>query len=335
MTFLRKSILLAVVLVSMGLSQQYTIKFATVAPEGTAWINVMREYDAAVRKESVGRMGFKIYFGGSQGSEQQYLRKVKIGQIHSVGLTGVGMGEVAPMVRVLEAPFLVQSYQETDYLLQQFGSEFAKAFEAGGYVLLGMTDVGFVYVFTKTAIRKPDDLKAIRIWTWEGDPIPETAFNVLGINPIALSLDNVRTSLQTGLIDAFYTSQYASIALQWHTQAKYMVDVPLTNAAGAVLISKKYFDGLPKDLQDILVNNGRTYMAKLTKLSREDNDKSVEILKKAGITFLKAEPKDLEYYLEAGRKSRRMLVGKLYSEELLNRVENALAEFRKNNKTSR
>jgi len=329
-----KSLALSVFCMSISVAQEYTIKFATVAPEGTAWINVMREYDAAVRKESGGRMGFKIYFGGSQGSESQYLKKVKIGQLHSVGVTGVGMGEVAPQVRVLEAPFLVQSYQETDFLLQQFGKEFEKAFDDGGYVLLGMTDVGFVYVFTKTEIRKPEDLKSIKIWTWEGDPIPETAFKVLGINPIALSLDNVRTSLQTGLIDAFYTSPLAAIGLQWHTQAKYMVNVPLTNAAGAVLISKKYYETLPKDLQEILLRNGRLYMAKLTKLSRQDNDKSIEVLSKSGIRFLKVEPKDIEIYLEAGRKSRRMLVGKLYTEDLLNRVENALTEYRKNNKAS-
>lgn len=318
----------------VALSQEHTIKFATVAPEGTAWINVMREYDAAVRKESGGRMGFRIYFGGSQGTEQQYLRKVKIGQIHSVGVTGVGIGEVAPPVRILEAPFLVQSTGETDYLLQRFGKEFEGAFEEGGYVLLGMTDVGFVYVFTKTEIRKPDDLKSLKIWTWEGDLIPEAAFRMLNINPIALSLDNVRTSLQTGLIDAFYTSPLAAISLQWHTQSKYLVDVPLTNAAGAVLISKKYFDGLPKDLQEILLRNGRLYMNKLTKLSREDNQKSLEILKKSGMKFLAADPKDLLYYLEAGRKARRMLAGKIYSEDLLNRVEAALAEYRKNNKAA-
>ena len=318
----------------MAFSQQYTIKFATVAPEGTAWINVMREYDAGVRKESGGRMGFKIYFGGSQGTEQQYLRKVKIGQIHSVGVTGVGMGEVAPAVRILEAPFLVQNAQETDFLLQQFGKEFEKAFEDGGYVLLGMTDVGFVHVFTRVRIQKPDDLKSIKMWTWEGDPLAETALRALGISPIPLSVENVRTSLQTGLIDAFYTSPLAAIGLQWHTQAKYMVDVPLTNATGAVLVSKKFYEALPKDLQEILVRNGRTYMAKLTRISREDNEKSLGTLKKAGVTFLEVDQKDLQYYLDVGRKARRMLVGKIYSEDLLNRVENALAEFRRNNKAS-
>jgi len=319
---------------TLATGQEFTIKFATVAPEGTAWVNVMREYDAAIRKESGGRVGFKIYYGGSQGSEQQYLRKVRIGQLQSVGVTGMGIGEVAPSVRVLEAPFLVQSSQETDYLQKEFGPDFEKAFDSGGYVLLGMTEVGFVYVFTKTPINKPDDLKSIKMWTWEGDPVPETAFKLLGLNPIPLGLENVRTSLQTGLVNAFYTSPLAGIGLQWHTQAKYMIDVPLTNAVGAVLLSKKYFDGLPRDIQDIVVRNGRTYMAKLTTLSREDNRTSLDVLKKTGITFLKASPQDVQYYMEIGRISRRQLVGKIYTEEFLHKIENALTVFRKNNKSS-
>jgi len=319
---------------ALATGQEFTIKFATVAPEGTAWVNVMREYDAAIRKESGGRVGFKIYYGGSQGSEQQYLRKVRIGQLQSVGVTGMGIGEVAPSVRVLEAPFLVQSYQETDFLQKEFGPDFEKAFDSGGYVLLGMTEVGFVYVFTKTPINKPDDLKSIKMWTWEGDPVPETAFKLLGLNPIPLGLENVRTSLQTGLVDGFYTSPLAGIGLQWHTQAKYMIDVPLTNAVGAVLLSKKYYDGLPRDIQDIVLRNGRSYMARLTKLSREDNRTSLDVLKKTGITFLKASPQDVQYYMEIGRVSRRQLVGKLYTEEFLNKIENALTGFRKNNKSS-
>ena len=48
-------------------AQEFTIKFATLAPEGSTWITVMKEYDQAIRKESGGRLGFKIYAGGVAG----------------------------------------------------------------------------------------------------------------------------------------------------------------------------------------------------------------------------------------------------------------------------
>ena len=309
-------------------AQEYTIKFATIAPEGSTWLNVMREYDAAIRKESGGRLGFKIYAGGVQGDEKTVLRKIRVGQLQSGGFTGVGMGEIAPKVRILDSPFLVKNEDEIDFLYKTFGKEFEQAFEEGGYVLLGWAEVGFVHVFTSTPIRTSEDLKGIKMWTWEGDPIAETAFRTLGINPIPLSVTDVMTSLQTGLIDAFYTSPYAAIALQWYARVKYMVDAPLADAAGSVLISKKFFDKIPPDLQEILVRNGRTYISKLTRLSRKDNQDAIKELKKRGITVLTTSANDVQQYVDIGIRSRRALVGKLYTEDFLNRIEAAVAEYR-------
>lgn len=324
--------MLCLVSISMAQFQPYIIKFATIAPKGSTPMNVMEEYDAAVRKESGGKIGFKIYPGNIQGDEKQVLRKIKAGLLQGGGFTGVGMGEIAPKVRVLDTPFLVRNSAEADFLSKEFTDEFSKAFEDGGYVLLGWAEVGFVHVFTNTPIRKPDDLKGIKMWTWEGDPIAETAFKVQGIDPIPLSFDQVLTSLQTGLINAVYSTPYMSIALQWYTKVKYMVDVPLADAAGAVLISKKYFDTLPKDLQEILLRNGRVYMSKLTELNRQDNERSIDELRKRGLTITTATEDELRQYVDVGAKARRQLVGRLYTEEFLNRVEKEVSDFRKTEK---
>jgi TRAP-type C4-dicarboxylate transport system substrate-binding protein len=325
------SVLVAVALgTSVLTAQEFTIKFATVAPEGSTWMKVMREFDAAVRKESGGRVGFRIYAGQVQGDEQAVLRKIRIGQLHAGGFTGVGMGEIAPKVRILDTPFLVNSYAEVDHLYETFDAEFRAAFEEGGFVLLGWAEVGFVYVFTSLRVQQPEDLQKLKMWTWEGDPVAETAFRTLDLKPIPVAITDVMTSLQTGLIDAFYTSPLAAVALQWFTRVRYMIEVPLADAAGAVLLSKKFFDRMPPDLQEILVRNGRTYMQKLTQLSRQDNRNSIEILRKEGIEIIKVADKDVQRYIAAGERARRLLAGRLYSEEFLLRVERSLRDFRSN-----
>ncbi len=324
-----------VLFVAAGFAQQYTIKFATVAPEGSTWMKVMREYDAAVRKESNGRLGFRIYGANIQGDEKTVLRKIRVGQLQAGGFTGVGMGEIAPKVRILDSPFLARTYAEIDFLYETFDREFQQAFEEGGYVLLGWAEVGFVHVFTNTLIQKPEDLRKIKIWSWEGDPVAEAAFDALGINPIPLSITDVLTSLQTGLVDAFYTSPLAAVALQWFTRVKYIVEVPLADACGAVLISKKYYDQLPEDLREILLRNGKTYMSKLTRLSRDENRNALEVLKKHGLQMIEVKEQDLTEYIRAGARARRVLAGRLYSEEFLNRVEKSLTEFRNNHRASK
>lgn len=311
-------------------AQQYTIKFATVAPEGSTWMNVMHEYDAAVRKDSNGKLGFKFYPGGIAGDEKDVLRKIRIGQYQAAGFTGVGMGEIAPEERILDSPFLFRDTSEIDYIYNKFTTLFSQAFEKGGFVFLGWAEVGFVYVFTQKPIYSVEDMKDVKAWMWEGDPIAQASFKVLHLAPIPLSVTDVNTSLQTGMINCVYSPPLAMIALQWFTKVKYMLDVPLANSTGAALISKRYFDTLPSDLQQILLKEGAIYMAKLTRLSREDNIKAIKTLKSKGIIITHPRSKsELAYYYQTGEEARQMLVGKLYSEDLLHQVESALDQYRK------
>ena len=311
-------------------AQEYTIKFATVAPLGTTWMNVMQEYDRAIRKDSGGKLGFKFYPGGIAGDEKDVLRKIRIGQYQAGGFTGVGMGEIAPEVRILDTPFLFQDTSEIDYIYKKFTPEFSEAFEKGGFVFLGWAEAGFVYVFTQKPIYSVNDMQDVKAWMWEGDPIANVSFKVLKLTPIPLSVTDVNSALQTGMINCVYSPPLAIIPLQWFTEMKYMLDVPLANASGAVLISKKYFDSLPQDLQQILVNEGQIYLPKLTRLSREDNQIAIKTLESKGITLTHPRSKsELAYYYQTGEEARQMLVRKLYSEDLLHQVESALQEFRK------
>jgi len=71
---------------------EYELKIATVAPEGSTWMNVMTELDAAVREQTQGKVGLRFYPGGIQGDDPVVLRKIRTGQLHGGGFTGVGLG---------------------------------------------------------------------------------------------------------------------------------------------------------------------------------------------------------------------------------------------------
>lgn len=291
-------------------------------------MNIMKEYDAAVRKESDGKLGFRIYGGSVAGDEQDVLRKIRLGQFHSEGITGNGITEIAKPVRILDLPFFFKNQAEVDYILQHYDAEFRQEFEKGGFILLGWAEVGQVYIISKTPVNKVADLKNIKMWQWEGDPVASAMFDAIGISPIQLKLQDVITSLQTGLITGAYASPYAILTLQWNTATQYLLDFPLTNASGAVVIAKREFNKLSSDLQKILLDNGTKYMRKLTEQSRKDNAKSLQILKKNGMKFVQPDAKEVKTYDEIGKKARTALSGTLFSQDLLNRVEQSLAEFR-------
>ena len=309
-------------------AQQYTIKFATIAPEGSTWIAVMRELDAAVRAQSGGRLGFRFYPGGVAGDEKDVIRKIRLGQYGGGGFTGVGIGEVAKPVRILDAPLFFHSYDEVEFIQQKYEKQFEQDFEDGGFELLGWAEVGFVYVFSNKVVKSFADLKVMKPWMWEGDPIAQSAYQAIGVSPVPLSVTDVMTSLQTGMIDAVYSSPYALIALQWFTRVKYAMSEPLADALGAAIISKKLYDSLPDDLQKILLSNSRTIISRLTISSRQDNAKAIETLKQRGMTFVPAPPEIAAEFDTIGRTARKLLVGTLYSQDFLDDVEHSLQGYR-------
>ena len=330
---MRRSMIIIFIILSVALVfGQTKIRFATVAPDGSTWMKVMREYAKAIEDATNNEIQFKIYPGQVAGDEKVVLRKIRIGQLDSGGFTGVGLGEILPEVRIMDSPFLFNSYNEVDYIADQFFNYFSEKFEEKGFILLGWAEVGFVYVFTNKPINALEDMNGVKMWMWEGDPIAEATFRAFNISPIPLSITDVLTSLQTNLINGVYISPYACTVVQWHTKVKYMLDLPLADSNGAILISKKKFNKLSDSQKETLKELSREYFGQLTKRSREDNAESLKLLKETGITFTSINDKSkIDSFNESGKKARRDLIGKLYEEDFLLKVEGLLDKYRAEN----
>jgi TRAP-type transport system periplasmic protein len=327
-------IILLVVLLSVGVTvakdkPKYEIKFSSLAPEGTTWMNLFHELDDEVRAATNGQVGFKMYPGGVQGDEPDVLRKMRFGQLHAGGFTGNGLGTVLSSMRILEVPFLFESKAEVDFILDEYTDWFDAQFREKGYVLLGWAEVGSVYIFSKEPITDFSEMRGVKMWSWQGDPLAASLFGALSVTPIPLSVPEVLTALQTGMVESVYTSPLGLISLQWFTRIKYMNKFPLTNSMGAVLMTKKQFDRIPEELQNILLEISRKRLKELTIAARLDNTASIEEMKKIGIEMVDGPSDDLlAKYKVMGLGVRKGLIGELYSAELLSNIETSLEKYR-------
>ncbi|MDO8804334.1 MAG: TRAP transporter substrate-binding protein DctP [Elusimicrobiota bacterium] len=311
------------------LQAQTVVKFATLAPDGSTWMKAMRQFAEETSAKTAGRVKFKIYPGGISGDDKDVVRKIRLGQLQAGGFTGLGIGEIAPEARLLDTPFLFKNVREIDYIYKSLDADFRKIFESRGYVLLGWAEVGNVNIFSNAPITRPEDLKNMKMWLWEGDPIAEAMFAALKVKPIPLSVMDVMSSLQTGMLNGVYGSPLSVIALQWFARMKYVFSLPITNASGAALISKKTFDALSREDQKALLELGEKHFRALTLASRKDNEQSIAVLKAKKLVFTDpAGPAVVAQFERAGEEARLSLVGKLYSRELLDKVEAALKAFR-------
>lgn len=305
------------------------IKLATLAPDGSTWMNVLGDLSKDLEKQSDGALKFKFYSGGVSGDEKDVVKKIRIGQLHGAAFTGVGLGEIAPETRLLDAPWLFRSRAELAAVRAKFAKELNAAVEKGGFVLLGWTDLGSVYVFSKNPIASPEDMKKEKMWVWEGDPIAQAAYKALGVNPVPLSVVDVMQSLQTGMINGVYGPPLGVVALQWHSKVKHIYPVPIAESTGAVLVSRKFFDTLTDAQKKLVLDLSAKHLARLNELTNAENDKAIEALKKQGLD-LAADPGPAtrRKYEELGAAARKELAGKLFSAELLAKFEKELAALR-------
>ena len=297
---------------------EFELKFATLAPPGSTWMVLLEEWAAEVRERSEGRLAFKFYPGGIQGDEPDVLKKMRFGQVHGGAFSGHGIGEMYSPARVLELPFLFESFAEIDHVREHFTPDFETGFRANGYELLGWMEVGFVHIFSKQPVESVEALKSRRVWLWQGDPLGRAFFSASGVSPVPLSIIDVYTSLSTGLIDTVYSTPLASIALQWFTRTDYVSETPLTNAMGALVVSRRFFDRLPPDLQALLRETGQAAGQRLIAASRRDNDASMEELRRRGMTVVAASEGMDEVELRAiSDRAARQLMDSGYIPEAL------------------
>ena len=324
------ALLLAVFLSPAQATKTYELKFATLAPEGTTWMNLMQEWADQVRDESNGRLVFKIYAGGVQGDEPDVLKKIRFGQLHGGAFTGYGIGRIYSPARVLELPFLFENIEEIDYVRDRFMPQMEQGYRDNGYEMLGWMEVGFIYFFSKNPIRSVDDLRKSRIWHWQGDTLGEAFFTASGLSPIPLSIIDVYTSLSTGLIDTVYTPPLGAIALQWFTKTRYITDVPMANGIGSIVVSRKFFRDLPQDLQKILKRTGKEVGARLVEATRKENEESLGVLQERGMQLV-TDTTDLESgeVQEISRKAGEALMDKNYiPRSVIDQVNGWIEEYR-------
>lgn len=304
-------------------AETYTIRYATLAPKGSTWAKHVMKMRSELKRKSNGRLKMIPYFGGSIGTEKVLLRKLKYGQLDMASFTGVGLSEILPEARVLELPLFFRNHREVDATVSALYPVFEQKLKKKGYVLAGWGEGGFVYLMSKKPLKGADDMKGQKIWSPQGDQLVKTMLTEYGLVPVFLGFESVLPQLQTGGLDAVFAPPLAAIGLQWFNEVNYYSDVRLSNATGATLISRRSFKKLPADLKKILKESSEKMNEALKKDVRRDNRRALSILRNKGIKKVRVSAEEKKRLYRTAVKVQNMLIGELYSLEIIAKAREA------------
>ncbi|MEX2499157.1 MAG: TRAP transporter substrate-binding protein DctP [Wenzhouxiangellaceae bacterium] len=260
---------LALVLGAGSLSAQQ-LKIATLAPDGSSWMEALNDAAEEVSKQTGGKVITRFYPGGVMGGSDMVLRRMKLGQLQGGVFTVGELAGVAPETNLYSLPFQFENAEELAKLRDEFDPYILEALYEAGMVAPAITNAGFAYLFSRNRIESTDDVSSsLRVWIPENDPLSRRTLEAIGASAVPLSLSDVYTALQTGTINTFANTMSGAIILQWHTRAKYMLDLPVLMTAGVMAVDRKAFERIAPEHQAI-------WLAVFGKALREQEARTVE-----------------------------------------------------------
>lgn len=297
-----------------------TLRLATLAPRGSSWMRVFDAWNNSLRQRTNNRMQLRVYAGGSQGDERDVIRKIRIGQLDGAAVTSTGLSLIVRPVLVLQAPGVVENYQQLDRARAAMNTDFQREFESNGVKLMGWGDVGEGRIFSNQAINRPQDLRSVRPWVWRDDSMFGAFLEVVGANGVRLGVPEVLPALSTGQVDTVVASATAASALQWHTRVTHVTQQANTILVGATILSKEKYDSLPEDLRTALdETSAQAHTALVQRIRRDDERYYRALTTRHGLTAVDLTPHQAEWNT-AARQTRERLAGRLYPRALMDRV---------------
>ena len=261
-----------------------TLKFGTVAPDNTPWSEELKAIQKRVASESGGEIEIKTYLGGQLGGEIEILQGIRRGRIQGGGITSGALASAIPELDLLEIPFIFESNEEADFVLDNYLFEpFKKLFEQKGLVLVTWAENGWRDIATKTKpVLKPADLAGLKIRSQESKA--HLGFwKKIGANAVPIAITEVLPSLQTGLVEGFDNTPLFTLAAELHTGIKYYSVTRHIYQPAAIVYSKVTWDKLTEKDRKILMGPGNTQAPAARKAVRALGEQLLGILKDSGV----------------------------------------------------
>ena len=306
-----------------------TLKLATLAPEGSAWMTQMREGAAEIKERTAGRVEIKLYGGGVMGNEKSMLRKIRIGQLQGGAFTGGWLAEIYPDLRIYGLPLLFNTLAEVDHVRTELDPALKQGLEQNGFVSFGFAEGGFALMMGNHPISLLKHMKNQKVWVPEGDGVTAAVMQELGLSPITLPISDVLTGLQTGLVHIVGVSPIGALAFQWHTRVKYVTEAPIAYLFAALAIDQRAFAKLSEADQQVAREVMERVYRRFDQQNRADEQAAIDTLRREGLAFVQPQPGEVEIMRQrAGLALERLSAKGKFSPALYQRAREILSRYR-------
>ncbi|MDC7228363.1 MAG: TRAP transporter substrate-binding protein DctP [Spirochaetales bacterium] len=306
------------------------LKMASILPEGSEWDNALKEMASEWKKISEGRVNVKIYPGGIAGGESDVIRKMRIGQIDMAVLTQVGIAAILPDTFAMSMPFMVETEEELDFIVEEVTPLFDQDFLDKGFVMLTWSKSGWVNFFSKDRMIEPADVMEMKFAGSVTQPELADTFRRMGMNIISIDTPDMLMALQSGMVEAFYAPTMAAASYQWFGIADEMLDLKVAPVLGGIVISERAWRKIPSKYKEELISAADNLSAHFYDEAVVIEREALRVMKDNGLNINRPSAETWGNWRAMMGTDFSLLVGDnaLVSTESFNKVYSMLEEFR-------
>jgi TRAP-type transport system periplasmic protein len=266
------------------------VKIGTIAPDGSAYVNALREMGDAWRKRTGGRVTTTIFPGGDATEEKMLVdMKPAFRKLQGAQLSAITLGSVDSAFNVFGLPMFLESYEEADRVLEALGPELERRLEAKGYKALNFAYVGWVHVFSKKPVATVDDLRKLPLYTSTGDDRLAKWYNANGFRAVPLDATMMVSSLKTNMIQAVPAPPLLAQLLEYYSSAPHMMDLGFAPLMGATVMSLDTWRRISAADQAVLLEEARKSGARLRRDVPRLEREAIDAMKKKGLKVIEAD----------------------------------------------
>lgn len=238
---------LVLALLSLPARADVELRFASSAPPTSPWARQIDRHASTVIRESKGVVRIKPYYNSQLGAEHEALDQVARGGIEMGFFTLSAVALRLPEIALLQLPMYFASTAERDCVLDHHVHRAVHdALARQGLKFIAWGEVGPVHLPGKSPYATPADVRGLKVGIVD-NRLNRRLWQALGAEPVPTAVDEAAASVRAGRIDTYPTPFAFYIPSGLHKAAPTMTRLPLSDAAGLMLMHKPTYDQLPPE----------------------------------------------------------------------------------------
>ncbi|GGY05431.1 DctP family TRAP transporter solute-binding subunit [Massilia dura] len=261
------------------------IKFSHVVATDTPKGQAAARFKQLAERATNGRVKVEVYPNSQLYKDKEELEALQLGAVQMLAPSLAKFGPLGVKeFEVFDLPYAFPTKQSLYNVTEgPIGRSLLKKLETKGITGLAYWDNGFKIMSANKPLYAPADFRGLKMRI-QSSKVLDAQMRALGANPQVLAFSEAYQALQTGVVDGTENPPSNMYTQKMHEVQKYATLSNHGYLGYAVIVNKKFWDGLPADIRTALEGAMRETTTYEKAIAQRDNDMALEAMKKSGRT---------------------------------------------------